>query len=417
MWGAVWGRSQRKTVARSRNKLTARTVQTISAPGRHADGGGLYLSIDKEGAKRWVLLYQRGGRRREMGLGSQLNVSLSAARDARDEAFRQIARGLDPIEERRRAVEAAARVVPTFAECAQRWLKAQPLSNEKYRKQLDSRLKRLAGPLMRRRVSDISTKDIVSALKPHWARVPETAERVLGQIEGVLDAAFVAGHIPEPWANPASWKGRVQYLLPRVPRATRHHRALSYAIVGAFMAALRARDATAARALEFTVLTAARTSEVLNLTWGEIDLEARCWVCPAGRMKMKREHRVPLSAAALAVLDKVRPPWEVSPKAYVFSFDRPFSNGAMERVLDRMKVEATVHGFRSTFRDWAGDCTDHGEAIVEAALAHSVGDETQRAYRRSDAFEKRRVLMEDWAEFCGRVAGDNVLPLKAGIGA
>lgn len=402
-------------MTRPRNKLTARAVQAISAPGRHADGGGLYLSVDKNGGKRWVFLFTRAGRRREMGLGSALDVSLAAAREARDEAKRQTARGLDPIEERRSAVEAAAKIIPTFRECAASWLKAQPLTNEKYRKQLDARLTRLAAPLLRKAVSEISTKDVVSALKPHWTRIPETAERVLGQIEAVLDSAFVEGHIPEPWANPASWKGRVQYLLPRVPRATRHHRALPYQEVGAFMAALRQRQGAAAKALEFAVLTAARTSEVLYLTWGEIDLEGRCWVCPASRMKMKREHRVPLSAPALAVLESVRRPWDAGPKAYVFAVDRPLSNGAMERVLDRMGVEATVHGFRSTFRDWAGDCTDHGEAIVEAALAHSVGDETRRAYRRSDAFEKRRFLMDDWAAFCGRVAGENVLPLRTGL--
>lgn len=407
-------------MARPHNRLSARTAQTISAPGRHADGGGLYLLVEPNGAKRWVFIYQRLKRRREMGLGPLTDVPLADARAARDEANRQLARGLDPIDERRRETEARLRVVPKFGPYAKEWVRAQPLRNEKYRKQVQNRLDRLCGALLNRPVNEITTRDIVAALANHWKRTPETAERVLGQIERVLDAAYVAGHIADPWSNPASWSRRVQHLLPRVPRQVRHHRAVPYENVGAFMADLRQRAGSAALALEFTILTAARTSEVRFLTWAEIDLAEGRWTCPAGRMKMKREHRVPLSAAALSVLGQARQHRRCAPGDFVFPRDgsaSALSDGAMERVLDRMKVEATVHGFRSTFRDWAGDCTGHEEHVVEAALAHSVGDQTQKAYRRSDAFEKRRQLMNDWAKHCGRVAGENVKAFPGSMSA
>jgi integrase len=401
-------------VARPHNRLTARTADALQKPGRHADGGGLYLLVEADGAKRWVFIYQRHGRRREMGLGPFSDVRLADAREARNGARRQLARDLDPIDERRRVAEEKARVVPKFGPYAVAWVREQPFRNEKYRKQVERRLHRLCGPLMERRVDEITSREIVAILKPHWSRVPETAERVLGQIERVLNAAYMANHIPDPWSNPAAWRGRIEHLLPRVPREVRHHRAVPFQEIGGFMAEVRKRRSVAAAALEFAILTAARTSEVRFMTWAEIDLGEKRWICPAARMKMKREHRVPLSSAALAVLEAVTPPFEQEPGGLVFPRElggRALSDGALERVLDRMKVAATVHGFRSTFRDWAGDCTEHDEAVVEAALAHSVGDETQRAYRRSDAFEKRRKLMNDWAEFCGRPSGSNVKPL------
>jgi integrase len=371
--------------------------------------------VEQGGAKRWVFIYQRHGRRREMGLGAFPIVSLADAREARDAARRQLARGLDPIDVRRKEAEEKARVVPTFGPYAVEWVRAQPFKNEKYRKQVERRLKRLCAALIGMPVNAITTKDVVAALKPHWARTPETAERVLGQIERVLNAAFAGGHIAEPWSNPAVWRGRIEHLLPRVPRQVRHHKSLPYEEVGAFMADLRKREGCGARALEFAILTAARTSEVRFLTWAEIDLPERRWTCPAARMKMKREHRVPLSPAAVEVLQKVKLPFgDPAPSDLVFPRQlggKALSDGALERVLDRMNVAVTVHGFRSTFRDWAGDCTDHAEHVMEAALAHSVGDETQKAYRRSDAYEKRRTLMNDWAQFCGRIAGANVTPL------
>lgn len=403
-------------MARPHNQLTSKTAQTITRPGRHSDGGGLYLVVDHDGARRWVFLFRRNGRRREMGLGTLRDVPLADARAARDDARRQLVRGRDPIEERRRAAEEKARVVPKLGPYAQAWVRAQPFRNDKYRKQVERRLERLCAPLRDRPVDEIAMKDVVAALRPHWSRTPETAERVLGQIERVLDAAFAAGHIAEPWSNPASWRGRIEHLLPRVPREVRHHKALPYQSVGPFMANLRKREGSAARALEFAILTAARTAEVRFLTWAEIDLAERRWICPASRMKMRREHRVPLSSAALAILEAIPPTFRV-PDAFVFPRDvgqKALSDGAMERVLDRMKVAVTVHGFRSTFRDWAGDCTEHAEAVVEAALAHSVGDDTRKAYRRSDAFEKRRSLMNDWAAHCDHIVGGNLVLFRAG---
>ncbi|MFZ5721019.1 MAG: tyrosine-type recombinase/integrase [Pseudomonadota bacterium] len=402
---------------RSENKLTAKAVQSLSDIGRHSDGGGLYLVVDKDGAKRWVYIYQLHGRRREMGLGPYPAIPLGAAREARNDARVQLARGIDPIEARRREAAARAVVIPKFGEYAKAFVRSLPLGNEKYRKQWERSLTELCPRLQKLPLNEIDVKHVVEAVKPHWERIPETAERMLGRIGRVLDAAKADGHIQGPWQNPASWRGEIKHLLAKPRRDVKHHAALPYEEIGAFMAELRTRSGFAACALEFAILTAARTSEVRFLTWDEIDLQEKRWICPGPRMKMKREHRVPLSSAAMGVLERVAIPWKSSQTGFVFprDVDGPaLSDGAMERVLDRMGVKATVHGFRSTFRDWAGDCTDFPENVIEAALAHTVGDETKRAYRRRDAFEKRRRLMQDWADFCGRIAGENVLQLGPG---
>lgn len=408
------------------NRLTAREVQTLKAPGRHADGAGLYLQVDPPdaegapGAKRWVFVFQWQGKRREMGLGpvdvSAGSDSLKRARDARDAARRQVADGIDPIEARK-AERAAAEGVPVFGPFAKSIVKGLTLRNDKHRDQWERTLTDYLPTLQAKPVDQITTQDVLAALKPHWTKIPETAERIRGRLERVLDAARAGGHISGPWENPARWRGHLALLLPRPERKVRHHPALPYEDVADFMARLRTRQGVSAKALEFAILTAARTQEIRFATWAEMDLKAKVWTVPADRMKMKRVHRVPLSDAAVDVLEAMRPPAEVGiadlAGAYVFpgrAAGAALSNMSMDRVLRLDGLDVTVHGFRSTFRDWAGDCTNFQTGVIEAALAHLVGDETERAYRRGDALEKRRKLMDAWAGYCAKRAADNVRP-------
>jgi len=261
------------------------------------------------------------------------------------------------------------------------------------------------GALKTTPVGEVTTEDVIAALKPYWSSRPETARRMRMRIEAVLDAARAGGKAPADSPNPARWKGHLQHLLPRQEIKVRHHPALPYADAPAFMADLGKRDAMAAYALGFAILTAARTSEVINATWSEIDLEAKIWTVPAGRMKAGRAHRVPLSKAALDILAKAKNPASAKATGWVFPSlfrrGKPLSTGAMDRTIDDMGYQGviTVHGFRSTFRDYAGDRTEFAKETIEAALAHVVGDETERAYRRGDALAKRRDLMDAWATY------------------
>lgn len=387
-------------MARPVNRLTARTVATAKTPGRLADGGGLYLHVDASQCKRWVFVFQWRGKRREMGLGSAQLVALSAARDAALDARRMVAAGVDPITARK--VEQRP---TTFGDVADELLTSLELSltNPKHHAQWKTSLTVTAKPLRPLAVDEITTDDVLDVLRPVWRRTPETASRLRGRIERVMDAARAKGlRIGE---NPARWRGHLDVLLPKNKRLARgHHAAMPVAGLAAFMARLRERPAVAARALEFTILTAARTGEALNARWSEIDLEAAVWVVPAERMKARVEHRVPLSPAAVAVLRQVRPLLGAAKDGWVFPNHRrtaPLSQMCMLMLLRRMGVEdCTVHGFRSTFRDWAGDCTDFPRELIEAALAHTIGNEVERAYRRSDAFAKRQKLMQAWAGFC-----------------
>jgi integrase len=275
-------------------------------------------------------------------------------------------------------------------------------------------LREYAAPLRSKHVDEITTEDVLAVLQPIWREKPETASRLRGRIEAVLDAARARGFIPRNEANPARWRGHLDHLLPKRGKLSRgHHAALPYAELPAFLASLREREAVAALALEFTILTAARSGEVLGARWLEIDLATKVWAVPAARMKAAREHRIPLSAAALAILEKLA---EAKTGEYVFpgrSADRPLSVMAMEMVLRRMKVEGvTVHGFRSAFRDWAGNETHFAREIAEAALSHVVGDKAEQAYRRGDALEKRREMMEAWAAWCEPKSGENILRFK-----
>ena len=405
-------------MARKVNKLSARAVATLTSPGRHSDGGGLYLSISKDGQtvrRRWVLLYRWHGKLKEMGLGPAATVSLSQARDLADRWRRELHAGRNPLESRD-AERRATQAVRTFGEVAAAYYeaKSQGWRNAKVRAQWMTPLERYAGRLLPMAVSEIGTADVLAVLQPIWTAKPETASRVRGRIEAVIDAARARGLIAPNEANPARWRGHLSHLLPKRQKLTRgHHPAMPYREVPSFFSRLREREAVAATALEFLVLTAARTAEVLGARWPEIDLKSAVWTVPAGRMKGAREHRVPLSDRALEILatmNKVRTGEFVFPSARP---GRPLSGMAMEMCLRRMKVEGvTVHGFRSSFRDWAGDSTQFPRELAEAALAHVAGDETERAYRRGDALERRRMMMAAWAAFCEPRGSAHVVPLR-----
>lgn len=395
-------------MAREINKLSARTVATLTKPGRHGDGDGLYLVVDKGGAKRWVYLFRWRGPLREMGLGGANVVSLAQARDLAAKARAEVKAGIDPIAARK----ADAPRLVTFGDAADAFIEAMKpgFKNAKHIAQWEMTLKNYAATLRPLAVDEVDTEAVLKVLKPIWSTKSVTASRLRGRIERVLDAAKANGH--RSGENPARWRGHLVNLLPKKQKLTRgHHTALPYTELPKFMVKLRARQATAARALEFTILTAARSGEVFNMTWAEIDRAGKVWTVPAGKMKADREHRVPLSDRAVEILDEMAAAGAdpADPADYVFPGARrdkvtkrlrPLSGMAMDMLLRRMEVDVTVHGFRSTFRDWCGEETDFPRELAEAALAHVVGDETERAYRRGDALTKRRKLMDEWAEFC-----------------
>ncbi len=404
-------------MARAMNKLSARTVATLAKQGRHSDGGGLYLSISDDHAtvrRRWVLLFRWHGKLKEMGLGPAATVSLAQARELAEKWRRELHAGRNPLDARE-AERRAAQGVRTFGEVAAAFYnaKSHDWRNAKVRAQWMTTLERYAARLMPMAVNDISTDDVLAVLQPIWTTKAETASRVRGRIEAVIDAARARGLIQPNKANPARWRGHLSHLLPKRRKLTRgHHPAMPFRDVPPFIARLREREAIAATALEFLILTAARTAEVLGARWAEIDLDAAIWTVPARRMKGAREHRVPLSGQALEILNrmaKLRDGDFVFPSARA---GRPLSGMAMEMCLRRMKVEGvTVHGFRSSFRDWAGDSTQFPRELAEAALAHVAGDETERAYRRGDALERRRKLMQAWGTFCEPDLHRTVIPM------
>jgi integrase len=400
------------------NKLTAPAVDTKSERGHYADGGGLVLQVSKWGTKSWIFRYQRDGRERHMGLGPTHTLSLAEARERARDCRKLLLDGRDPIEQRRtdriqQRVEAERGI--TFKQCAESFVAANEAGwqNCKHRAQWTSTLDAYAYPIIGELpIARIDTALIVKCIEPFWKAKPETAKRVRGRIERVLDWAKVRGF--RDGENPARWRGHLDKLLPspRKVRAVKHHAAIPWREIPLFMAEVRARDELATRALEFTVLTALRTGEIIAAKWAEVDIAAKVWTIPAVRMKAKREHRVPLSRRGMEIIERLPRDGD-----YLFPGDpkdRPLSNRAMLRMLDRLKrADVTVHGFRSTFRDWAAESTAYPNHVVEMALAHTVGDKVEAAYRRGDLFEKRRRLMEDWAKYCGRSAsnGANVVAL------
>jgi integrase len=384
--------------------LTARRVETAKS-GKHSDGGNLYLIVSMTGARKWVLRFTWRGNAKEMGLGSAGSVTLADAREKAASARRKIAKGLNPIDERRRDGG-----IPTFGDMADdvRVSLSVGFRNEKHKAQWKSTLETYAAPLRAKPVDTIATDDVLAVLKPIWTTKAETASRVRGRIEKVLDAAKAKGF--REGENPARWRGHLDHLLPRPSKLSRgHHAAMPYEEVAAFIAKLRERDATSALALELCILTAARSGEILGMRWSEIDFDKKIWTVPAARMKAGREHRVPLASRAVEMLRQLE---KVNTGEFVFpgqARNKPLSNMAMEMVLRRMKIEdATVHGFRSSFRDWAGNVSSAPREVVETALAHVIGDKAEQAYRRRDALEKRRKLMGAWAAYCERPAGNVV---------
>jgi integrase len=395
-------------MARSIGNLSAISIEKRKKVGRHSDGGGLYLNIAAAGTKSWVFMWAAHKKRREMGLGPFPAVSLKAARDKAARCRTLVESGLDPINERNREME------KTFAECVDLYIGAMESTwrNEKHRYQWKQTLTNYCPTIRPKPVAAITTQDVLETLKPIWTTKGETASRLRGRIELVLDFAKAKG-----WRdgdNPARWRGHLKNILPARKKLSRGHlAAMDYRDVRAFMARIRKAEAMAARALEFTILTAGRTSEVLKATWPEIDLKRKIWTIPKERMKAAEEHAVPLSEAALKILRRLQ---KTRVSDYIFpgqKHDRPLSSMAMEMLLRRMKVtDATVHGFRSSFRDWCGDETMFPRELAEAALAHKVGDEVERAYRRSKAIEKRRSLMEAWAAYCEPRMGAKIIQLK-----
>ena len=377
--------------------LSPAKVRTLTAPGRYADGNGLYLIVDPSGAKRWLLRTVIMGKRSDIGLGGLKVVSQA---EAREEAgrLRKIARaGGDPLAERR----AAKRTTPSFKSAAQQVHAAHEASwqNPKHGKQWIATLTQYAFPVFgKKQVSAIDSADVLQALNPIWTSKPETARRVLQRIRTVFDWAKASGH--RSGDNPADG---VLKVLPKQNAAATHHAALPYAKISKFLRDLQAEDAGASArlALEFTILTATRTGEALGAKWDEIDTKKKTWTIPAERMKAKREHRVPLAPRCIAILKEAR---ELNTKSqYVFpgrSDDKPLSNMVFLMLLRRMKLGITAHGFRSTFRDWASEQTNFPNAVCEAALAHAIKDKTEAAYNRTDLFDKRRELMTQWAGYC-----------------
>lgn len=402
------------------NRLSTVGVRALSKPGLYADGGGLYLQINPTGAKSWAFIFQWRGSRKQMGLGALRVCSLSEAREAADAARRLVAKGINPIEERARSTEGGR----TFGEVADQLIEAlkPEWKNAKHIYQWEQSLKVDAASLRPLDVAAVTTEDILDVLKPIWTVKPETAARTRGRIERVLDAAKAKGL--RAGENPARWKGHLVMLLPKRQKLyVGHHPAMPFDEVSAFFAELAARPAPAARALELLILTASRTSEVTGARRQEFNLAKGIWTIPAGRMKGKVEHRVALSAKAVAAarsaLAEADEFAKVNPDAdadWLFpdpTGTKAMSNMAMLMLLRRMgHDDYSVHGFRSTFRDWAGECTNFAREVVEAALAHQVGNEVERAYRRGDALEKRRKLMEAWAGFCDRPRAGNVIPMR-----
>lgn len=394
-------------MARGLHKLSASFVK--SAPvGKHGDGGGLYLVVASETSRNWAFRYMKAGRAREMGLGSAFYVPLSEARSRAAEIRLSIAKGADPLEERlptreRRKREASKQV--TFKSLAEDFMRTNEAgwSNAKHREQWRRSLELFAYPTIGQMpVAEIGVDDVLTILKPIWATKAETARRVRMRVERILSAAIARGLRSPP--NPAVWRENLQHLLPTISKARRvkHFAAVPFGEVPALMRALRQRESLAARCLEFTILTAARSAEARGANRSEFDLKKGVWTIPAERMKGRVAHRVPLPARAVEIAQEMAPLAERS-GGLIFpgqGTGRPLTDTAAVKVLRSLGRTETLHGFRSTFRDWAAETTHYPNHVVEMALAHSIGSAVEAAYRRGDLFEKRRELMADWGEYC-----------------
>ncbi|MDW3687599.1 tyrosine-type recombinase/integrase [Cupriavidus sp. CV2] len=391
---------------RAINKLSQMKVMKTTKPGLYADGGGLYLQITAAGVKSWLFRYMRAGKARGMGLGPVHTVGLAEARTLALDCRRLLLDDIDPIDSRnaeRTAKKVAQANEMTFEQCAIKYIEAHRAGwkNAKHADQWTNTLTTYAYPIFDSLpVSAIDTPLIMKVLEPIWTTKTETASRIRGRIESVLDWATVRGY--RAGENPARLKGHLDTLLPKRSRVqkVKHHPALPYAELGAFTKALREEAGIGARALEFLILTATRTNEVIGATWNEVNLDEGIWTIPPERMKMRKEHRVPLSSQAIAIIKEQQATQQGD---YIFPgarYGKPLSNMAMLQLLERMeRTDITVHGFRSTFRDWAGETTNYPREVCEAALAHGIKDKAEAAYARGDLFVKRAAMMQHWAEF------------------
>ena len=390
-------------MARISNGLTTRQVRTIMTPGLHADGAGLYLSVGGGNSRSWFYIYRSGSKRTQIGLGSVRDITLAEARGRAADLRKSILAGGQPRSWR------ATSTVTTFGQLADEYIATheRSWSNPKNAAQWKMTLRNYAAPLHKKPVNGITVQDVLAVLKPHWQRVPETASRLRGRIEAILDAAKAKEL--RSGENPAAWKGNLKHWLParaKLPRG--HHAALPYKEMHTFMAQLRGREGVAARALEFVILTAGRSNEVRSADWNEIDAEAKVWTVPANRMKTRRPHRVPLCGRAVAILDEMGRAGRIGLIFPGQRRGRPLSASSVAAVLKGMRPDVTVHGFRSTFKDWSRECTPFPNELSEAALAHVIGDKVEAAYARGDMLQRRRELMEAWAQFCNGMLEANV---------
>ena len=408
-------------MARSINRLSSRSVTSKNKRGRYADGGGLYLQVSDNEAKSWLFRFMLNGKSREMGLGSLHTISLAEARDEALQCRKQLRDGIDPIDARklkRGLAQVDAATVMTFKACAENYISSHSAGwkNIKHMSQWQNTLKTYVYPEFGDLpVQLVDTGMVLRVIEPIWTTKTETANRIRARIEAILD--WAAARKYREGENPARRKGHMEILLPARSKVqkVKHHAALSYPQIGMFMATLREQTAVSSSGLEFLILTAARTGEVIGATWNEIDLDNEIWIVPGDRMKNGKEHRVPLSSASIEVLRRME---SIAVSNYVFpggKNNRPLSNMAFLQLLKRMgHGDLTGHGFRSTFRDWVAERTNYPNEVAEMALAHTVGDKVEAAYRRGDMFDKRRHLLDDWSGFCAKLqagSGGNIVPI------
>lgn len=409
-------------------ELSALEVGRLTAKGYHHVGGvaGLVLQVSKSGAKSWLMRVMVGGKRREIGLGGFPDVTLAGAKESARAIREKIKSGIDPVAEKATARNALAATIAsalTFERAAERYIEANESGwkNSKHAAQWTATLKTYAYPIIGKiQVMAIDTSHIVSILEPIWTTKTETASRLRGRIEAVLDWAKVRGY--RKGENPARWKGHLDHILPARTKVqkVKHHPALPYREIGAFMTALKAQEGMGARALEFAILCASRSGEVRGATWSEIDLNTNVWTIPPERMKAEKEHRVPLSPEAISLLDTL-PRMAGTDLVFPNSKNDVLSDMTLTAVIRRMDDASTIaggngwrengvkvitaHGFRSTFRDWAGETTAYPREVIEHAIAHQLKDKAEAAYARGTLFDKRARLMADWSKYCRTIKG------------
>lgn len=399
---------------RKQSQLSAKKIDNLKKPGMYPDGGGLNIRVTESGSKNWVFRYRLHGKEKRQGLGSHPTVSLAEARIAAMESKQLLHKREDPIStkkeaERQRRVEAIKG--KTFSEWAEKYIATHQSawSNEKHINQWRNTLATYAYPVIGNlAVQDLGIEDILQVLEPLWESKTETATRVRQRIEKILDWAQTMGF--RGGENPARWQGCLIHVLPSPTKIkkVRHHPAMAYSDLPAFYAELRKMDTQVAKVLAFLILTAARSSEALGARWDEISLEESRWEIPAERMKARRPHAVPLASKTVAILKEAALYSHNQPLVFPgLKGDKPLSDTALRKLLQASHPGLTLHGFRSTFRQWCAEQTGYAREVAEMALAHTIGSATERAYQRSDLYDKRHLLMTDWASFCGEYRSDH----------